>query len=131
MWRLVAFILICAFFLVFIVFNLENKSDISFGFKVYEDIPVFLTAFSSFVLGMLFAAPFALSLGKKRGKQSHSQAPVSHEPPPLSAESQAGAPKKWWSFKKKNNTANVNKIEGNIASPTDEVKKERSPYGID
>ena len=128
MWRLIAFIFVCILFLVFIVFNLENKSDISFGFKTFEDIPVFLTAFSTFVLGMLFAAPFALSLGKKRGKAAH-QAGASGDSPALSAENTGK--KKWLSFGKKKNVSNADKISGNAASPMDEVKKERSPYGID
>ena len=66
MKRLVVIILIFALFIAFIVFNLENKSDVSFGFKTFEQIPVFLTAFSSFALGMLFALPFTISLDLKR-----------------------------------------------------------------
>jgi len=68
MWRLIGFIVIFAVFLAFIVFNLENKSDVSFGFYSFQDIPVFLTAFTSFVVGMIFAVPFILSFRKKRNK---------------------------------------------------------------
>ena len=70
MWRLLSFILICALFLAFVTLNLENKSDISFGFHTFYEIPVFLTAFSAFVLGMLFATPLALFLGRRRKKYS-------------------------------------------------------------
>jgi hypothetical protein len=66
MARLIGFILIFVVFLTFIVLNLNNKCDISFGFTEVKDLPVFITAFSSFVLGMLFAVPFVLSLKKKR-----------------------------------------------------------------
>jgi uncharacterized integral membrane protein len=64
-WRLLVFIIICAVFLAFITFNLENKCDISFGIKVFKDIPVFLTIFVSFMIGLLCALPFALKLKKK------------------------------------------------------------------
>ncbi|MDR2053713.1 MAG: hypothetical protein LBP80_09885 [Treponema sp.] len=65
-WRLIGFIVLFAVFLVFIGLNLENHSDISFGFAKLPDVPVYLTAFSSFVLGMLWAVPYVISLRFKR-----------------------------------------------------------------
>jgi hypothetical protein len=66
MARLIGFILIFIVFLTFIVLNLGNSCDISFGFKTIPQVPVFITAFSSFVLGLLVAVPFALTLGRKK-----------------------------------------------------------------
>jgi uncharacterized integral membrane protein len=65
-WRLIGFILLFAFFLVFIGFNLENRCDISFGFFKLSQVPVYLAVFSSFVLGMLWAVPYVISLRFKR-----------------------------------------------------------------
>ena len=118
MWRLIVFIFFCAIVLVFIVFNLENKSDVSFGFHTFNDIPVFLTAFSSFVLGMLFAVPFVLSFGRRRKKPS---------PDTLPGE---GGPKKWWGAKNKK-PSDTDRLERDTPSSTNEIKKEDSPYGID
>jgi hypothetical protein len=39
------------------MFNLPNKCDVSFGFTVIKDVPIFLSALSSFVLGMLVTVP--------------------------------------------------------------------------
>jgi uncharacterized integral membrane protein len=64
-WRLVIYIAIFALFLVFVAFNLENRCDISFGFGVLEQVPVFITIFTSFVLGLLGAIPLVLHLKKK------------------------------------------------------------------
>jgi uncharacterized integral membrane protein len=64
-WRLIALIIILAVLLAFITFNLSNRCDISFGIKVYKDIPVFLTIFTSFILGMLCALPIKISADKK------------------------------------------------------------------
>jgi uncharacterized integral membrane protein len=77
MVRLIGFILIFVVFLTFIILNLNNKCDISFGFKTVKDLPVFITAFSSFVLGMLFAAPFVITLGRRKrsGPQKETKAP--------------------------------------------------------
>jgi uncharacterized integral membrane protein len=65
-WRLIGLIIIFGIFLVFIAFNLGNKCDINFGFRTFSEVPVFLTAFSSFVLGMLCAVPFIISFRVKR-----------------------------------------------------------------
>jgi uncharacterized integral membrane protein len=65
-WRLVLFILIFAVFLVFITFNLENRCDINFGFYKFEAVPVFLTVFVSFVLGLFCAFPLVMQLKKTR-----------------------------------------------------------------
>ena len=65
-WRLIGFIIILGIFLVFIAFNLGNKCDINMVFHTFKDVPVFLTAFASFVLGMLCAVPLAVSLKLKR-----------------------------------------------------------------
>jgi uncharacterized integral membrane protein len=83
MARLIGFILIFVVFLTFIILNLGNGCDISFGFKTIPQVPVFITAFSSFVLGMLFAVPFVLTLGRKK-----------QPAPPKPPKPQKGDPKK-------------------------------------
>jgi len=65
MIRVVVVILVFVFFLAFIILNLENKCDVSFGFTTIKDFPVFLTALSSFVLGMLVTIPMILVRKKK------------------------------------------------------------------
>jgi tetrahydrodipicolinate N-succinyltransferase len=71
-WRLIGFVLIGAVFLCFIGFNLENRCDISFGVFIFRQVPVFLTAFSAFVLGMLLALPLVIPFrGRgRRGKKA-------------------------------------------------------------
>ena len=59
-WRLFEFIIVLVMFFLFIIFNLENKCDISFGFITIKDTPVFLTVFSSFIAGTLCALLFVL-----------------------------------------------------------------------
>ena len=65
-WRLIVFIVIFAISLTFITFNLGNRCDINFGFVNFKDVPVFLTAFCSFFLGMIFVLPFAAAAKIKR-----------------------------------------------------------------
>jgi len=67
MIRVIVFILVFVFFLAFIVLNLENKCDVSFGFTTIKDFPIFLSVLSSFVLGMLVTVPMIL-LRKKKPK---------------------------------------------------------------
>jgi uncharacterized integral membrane protein len=65
-WRLIGFIVLFGIFLVFIAFNLGNTCDINFGFRVFQQVPVFLTAFASFALGLFCAIPFILSFRLKK-----------------------------------------------------------------
>ena len=65
--RLIQIIVFFAVILLFIVFNLDYKCTI-WIFKTIPDVPVFLIAFFSFVLGMLSTIPIIIShqLRKKR-----------------------------------------------------------------
>ena len=74
MIRLVIFIIIFALFLGFIVLNLEHRSDVSFGFVSFKNIPVFLSVLASFALGMLFSIPLAFSLSRKKKKKNEQKA---------------------------------------------------------
>jgi len=60
MIRLVSIIVVFAIFLCFIMFNLPNKCDISFGFVSFKDVPIFLSALFSFVFGMIVSVPMML-----------------------------------------------------------------------
>jgi len=75
--RLIQIIIIFAVFLLFIVFNLDYKCTI-WIFKTIPDVPVFLIAFFSFVLGMLCAIPFFIShqLRKKREVEDKKHVPA-------------------------------------------------------
>jgi len=69
-WRLIIFIVIFAVFLIFITFNLENKCDISFGFINFTEVPVFITIFISFILGLICSVPLVMFIKRRRkGKQ--------------------------------------------------------------
>jgi len=67
MIRLISIIVVFAIFLCFIMLNLPNKCDISFGFVSFKDVPIFLSVLSSFVFGMIVTIPMML-LRKKDKK---------------------------------------------------------------
>jgi len=101
MIRLLGFILIFVIFTCFIVLNLQHRSNLSFGFVEFNDVPVFVSVLFSFMLGMLFAIPLAFSLAwKKRG---------TNKPPNKKAEKSSQAEQ----------------------TAPDQIKKEISLYGID
>jgi uncharacterized integral membrane protein len=105
-WRLIQFIVVFVIFFLFIVFNLENKCDISFGFTKAKDIPVFLTLFSGFFVGMLCTLPFALRFRSRK-----------------KAESDQGKGLLTKASRKKDKDSDV--ISGGTKSP------DSGPYGID
>ncbi len=55
--RLIGLVILVGILVSFIGFNLGNVSDVSFGFYVFRSVPVFLTAFVSFALGLVAALP--------------------------------------------------------------------------
>jgi uncharacterized integral membrane protein len=57
-WKIIFFVIILGLALAFVGLNLNNKSDISIGFYVWREVPVFFTAFFSFALGVLSMIPF-------------------------------------------------------------------------
>jgi len=113
---------------VFVVVNLENTSDVSIGFRTFAEIPVFLTAFSAFVFGMIFATPFAFSFGKKRKKTAPPAAPEFHHG---EGEKEITGLKKLLSSRKKKKSANMDGMEIEPVFLADDVKKDKIPYGID
>jgi len=68
-WRLIVIIVVFAIFLVFITFNIENRCDISFGFAKLSDVPVFITIFTSFILGFLCAFPLFMILKNRKNEK--------------------------------------------------------------
>jgi len=70
-WRLLVLIIILGILLGFIGFNLNNTCDLSLGFKVFKGVPIYLTVFASFMLGMVSSLPFIIfgSLRKKMKKE--------------------------------------------------------------
>ena len=111
MSRLISIIVILALFLAFIVLNIDNKCDISFGFKTFREIPVFVSVLFSFVLGIVFSLPFGIALSRKLKKNTKTEPPV--------------AKKKRWGKDKSKDTAE------SAPAPLEEVHKDNSPYGID
>jgi uncharacterized integral membrane protein len=65
-WRLIGLIVILAVLLAFIGFNLSNTCAVSFGFTRIDNVPVYLTVFVSFVLGMLMSVPFLISFALRK-----------------------------------------------------------------
>jgi len=67
-WKLIRFIAVFTVFLLFIIANLENRSNVNLGFVSFEDVPVFITAFCAFALGMALTIPYMAAAGRKKGK---------------------------------------------------------------
>ena len=82
-WRLIGIIVILAILLGFIGLNVGNTCDLSLGFKVFTGIPVYITVFASFMLGLLFSLPFFIfgTLKRKPKKEKIPKVkPVSEDP---------------------------------------------------
>ena len=78
-WRLIQIIITFAIFILLVAFNLGNKCNVSIGFYTFKDVPVFLTAFSAFVLGMLCSLPFVIK-GKIKRKTGNTEDRINNPP---------------------------------------------------
>jgi hypothetical protein len=65
-WRLILFIVVFAVFLGFVTLNLDNRCNINLGFTQFEGVPIFLTVFITFSLGLLCGAPLVLYFRRRR-----------------------------------------------------------------
>ena len=68
-WRLFLTLLLCTLLIVFVGLNLDNRASISFGFYTFNDVPVFVSMFISFVCGAVVMLPFTFGRRKKKIKQ--------------------------------------------------------------
>lgn len=59
-WKLIVFLVLIGLILTFVGFNAANTSDISFGFYRFEDVPIFVSLFAAFFLGVLVTLPFTI-----------------------------------------------------------------------
>ena len=54
-WRVFGFIGLLIVVTAFSALNLEHRADVSFGFHVFDAVPVFLTSLIAFTLGAVLA----------------------------------------------------------------------------
>ena len=57
-WKLLFYLVVLSVVVLFAGMNIRNVADISLGFHTFEDIPIFLSLFAAFFLGVLVTLPF-------------------------------------------------------------------------
>ena len=72
-WKLVGFIICLILGTCFAGFNLENSCNISFGFKTFQNVPIFFSLIVAFALGVIVTLPFTV-IKKKSAKDRRTQA---------------------------------------------------------
>ena len=72
-WKLVGFIVCLILGTCFAGFNLENSCNISFGFKTFQNVPIFFSLIVAFALGVIVTLPFTV-IKKKSTKDRKAQA---------------------------------------------------------
>ena len=101
-WRLIGIIAVFALLLGFIGLNLENTSNLHLGFKEFDNVPVYITVFASFLLGLAFSIPFFVSktlkkhkeeLAKIQAMQSQLSSAINSQQPQALSEDQASSDK--------------------------------------
>lgn len=66
--------IVCLVLLAFFAgFNLDNKCNVNLLFHTFQNVPVFFTIITSFVVGIVFTIPFAFIRRGKPGKKDKSE----------------------------------------------------------
>ncbi len=68
-WKLLFYLIVLSVVVLFAGVNIRNVSDVSVGFHTFEDIPIFVSLFAAFFLGVLVTLPFTyIKYLRKRAK---------------------------------------------------------------
>lgn len=73
-WKLIFFLIILTLVILFAGFNIRNTVDISLGFTIYEEVPIFIALFIAFLLGNFVMLPFALGKNRRTKKAKEEKA---------------------------------------------------------
>lgn len=65
-WKLLFYLILLGIVLAFVGLNLTNTTDISVGFVTFEDVPVFLSLFVAFFLGVAVAIPAVMQSSSRK-----------------------------------------------------------------
>ena len=93
-WRLILFLVVLALVVAFAGFNIQNSATISFGFYTLESVPIFLSLFAAFFLGVLVMLPFTLGRrrrNRKKGAGEKKNSTKGAETPKLTEETRNAA----------------------------------------
>lgn len=116
-WRLFLTLLLCTLLIAFVGLNLDNRASISFGFYIFNDVPVFVSMFISFFCGALVMLPFTFGRRKKNKlkddtkktkQKSVSESKAAIEAPSEASESAGPQKKKWFRKKTEESAVGMN-----------------------
>ena len=68
-WKYVGFLICLVILSIFIVFNVKNTCDISFGFYTLKSVPIFLSLLVSFCLGVFTTLPLVFFTKQKKSNR--------------------------------------------------------------
>ena len=76
--KMIFFLIVLALVVFFAGFNINNVSDISFGFYTLTEVPIFISLFIAFAVGTLVMIPFVArkKVPKKKKKDIEAAEPA-------------------------------------------------------
>jgi len=66
-WKMIGFLVVLVLVAFFASLNMNHRADISLGFYIFKDVPIFLSLLIAFLAGAVLIIPFTIgaSLRKK------------------------------------------------------------------
>lgn len=75
-WRLIKLVVVLLFAIAFAAFNIDNRCGVSLIFVNFQNVPVFVTMFVSFCIGIIFVLPFTIGRDSAVRKAQEAEAEV-------------------------------------------------------
>ena len=68
-WKMIGFLLVLVLVAFFASLNMNHRADISLGFYIFKDVPIFLSLLIAFLAGAVLIIPFTIGASlRKKGK---------------------------------------------------------------
>ena len=74
-WKMIGFLVVLVLVAFFASLNMNHRADISLGFYIFKDVPIFLSLLIAFLAGAVLIIPFTIgaSLRKKNKLKEKAQ----------------------------------------------------------
>jgi len=74
-WKMIGFLVVLVLVAFFASLNMNHSADISLGFYIFKDVPIFLSLLIAFLAGAVLIIPFTIgaSLRKKNRLKEKAQ----------------------------------------------------------
>ncbi len=65
-WKMIGFLVVLVLVAFFASLNMNHRADISLGFYIFKDVPIFLSLLVAFLAGAVLIIPFTIGASMRK-----------------------------------------------------------------